>query len=75
MKSITHTQQQILDYLRLSIRENGYPPTVREIQSEFHWASPNAAATHLQALKAKGFIEWRPGDARTIQILDQGRQE
>ena len=75
MRAITHTQGQVLDYLCGFILKNGYPPTVREIQSEFHWASPNAAATHLQALKAKGRIDWRPGDARTIQILDQGRQE
>lgn len=67
---LTHRQQQVLDYLRRHIDATGLPPTILELMAAFGWASPNAAAKHLDALIAKGAIEMTPNKARTIRLAD-----
>lgn len=66
--NLTHRQQQVLDYLRRHIDATGLPPTIPELMAAFGWASPNAAAKHLDALIAKGAIEMTPNKARTIRL-------
>jgi len=63
-------QQAVLDFLAAAIAENGYAPTIREIGSHFG-ITLNGVATHLRALRAKGAIDWEPGLARTLRVLDK----
>lgn len=76
MSSIPTTRQrQILDYIRRHRTRHGLPPTVREIQHHFGFASPNAAASHLRALGKKGLIRRSPGAARALTVTgDDGRE-
>ncbi|MCD9026816.1 transcriptional repressor LexA [Luteimonas sp. BDR2-5] len=67
--SLTPRQQQVLDFLRRQIDATGLPPTIHELMAAFGWASPNAAAKHLDALIAAGVIEMTANKARTIQIV------
>jgi SOS-response transcriptional repressor LexA len=67
--ALTDRQQQVLDYLRQHIAATGLPPTISELMAAFGWASPNAAAKHLDALIAKGAIEMAPHKARTIRLV------
>ncbi len=66
----TPAQLRILRFVRDQLAANGYPPSVREIQHAFGFASPNAAAKHLRALAAHGLIELPPRTARGIRLLD-----
>lgn len=66
---LTDRQRQVLDFLRQQIDATGLPPTISELMAAFGWASPNAAAKHLDALIAKGAIEMAPHKARTIQLV------
>lgn len=54
------------------IEEKGYPPTLSEISEHFHFSSPTAALSHLQALKNKGYIERIRHVSRGIRLLSQG---
>ncbi|HEX7324845.1 MAG TPA: transcriptional repressor LexA [Rhodanobacteraceae bacterium] len=65
----TPAQLKILHFLREHLAREGYPPSVREIQRAFGFASPNAAAKHLHALAAQGLLELA-GRARGIRLLD-----
>jgi repressor LexA len=56
MKELTSRQQQILDFVTRSIRERGYPPTIREIGRAFGIRSPNGVNDHLKALQRKGYL-------------------
>jgi repressor LexA len=56
MKGLTRRQQEILDFVTQSIRERGYPPTIREIGTSFGIRSPNGVNDHLKALQRKGFL-------------------
>jgi repressor LexA len=71
----TKRQQQILDYVRRHRTQHGVPPTVREIQNHFGFASPNAAASHLRALERKKLLRHEPGAARTLRVTGDDRKE
>lgn len=64
-------RNRILKYIRDFLHENGYPPTVREIQRACGLASPRPVQYHLEALEREGFIERVPGRARGIQLPER----
>lgn len=69
MDNLTVRQQEILDFLKQWIAENGMPPTRAEICAALGFRSPNAAEEHLRTLERKGAIEMMPGSSRGIRIL------
>lgn len=69
---LSEKQEAILDYVRAVQAERGIPPSTRDIQRQFGYASQNAAMNHLRALSKKGAIEQINGrtwglKARTVQ--------
>ncbi len=69
MENLTTRQQEILDFLKQWIAENGMPPTRAEMCASMGFRSPNAAEEHLRALERKGAIEMMPGASRGIRIM------
>jgi repressor LexA len=70
----TARQRQVLDFLRRSLAERGFPPTIAEIAAHFGLRSPNAAAQHLRLLARKGAIEITPGLSRGIRLMQKARR-
>lgn len=68
-KNLTDRQREIFNYIQRRIKE-GYPPTIREIGSEFGF-SEKAAHDHLNALEKKKYIEREDGKPRAISILKE----
>jgi repressor LexA len=68
---LTHRQQEILNYLRKTQREEGIMPSTREIQQHFGFASQTAAMSHLRALERKGVIQRLAGKARAVIFPDE----
>lgn len=64
MKDLTEKQADILAWMRGYARDNGMPPTVREIGDAFGMRSTNGVHDHLRALKRKGYVRHSPGCAR-----------
>ena len=58
---MTERQEQILDFIRQFQREQGVPPSSREIQRRFRLASQTTVIGHLRALANKGQIEQLAG--------------
>lgn len=75
MKVLTLRQQEILGYLQVHFRSNGFWPSIREIQSHFGFKSPNAALGHLRALEKKGYISRVPGQARAFRITFENEEQ
>jgi len=71
MVKLTARQQEVLDLIKSSIEETGFPPTRAEIAAELGFRSPNAAEEHLKALAKKGAIEMMPGASRGIRIVEE----
>ncbi len=68
MIKLTARQQEVLDLIKRSIDETGYPPTRAEIAKELGFRSANAAEEHLKALAKKGAIEMVAGASRGIRL-------
>ncbi|PCJ51268.1 MAG: repressor LexA [Candidatus Hydrogenedentota bacterium] len=66
-KGLTQRQGDILGFIIESIRDDGYPPTIAEIGTNFGINSTNGVNDHLIALEKKGYIE-RSSKARGIRI-------
>jgi repressor LexA len=60
---------EIFHYLRSFIDSHGYPPTVREIGSDFGMKSPSTIYFHLKKLAEAGLIDMPPGKTRAITLL------
>ena len=71
MIDLTNRQQEVLDFIRDFTRSHGYPPTMREISSEFGFSSTNAAASHVKALEKKGVIRRDQMRSRGIVVCDE----
>jgi repressor LexA len=70
MKELTPRQAEILQLIRDTITETGFPPTRAEIARMLDFASPNAAEEHLRALERKGMIEILDGTARGLRLKE-----
>ena len=70
MKELTPRQAEILQLIRDTIAETGFPPTRAEIARMLDFASPNAAEEHLRALERKGMIEILDGTARGLRLTE-----
>ena len=64
-------QQQILDCIKKSLKEKGYPPSVRELCLAVGLSSTSTVHSHLNTLERKGFIRRDPSKPRTIEVLDE----
>ncbi len=67
---ISAKQQEILDYIKETIRKKGYPPAVREICEAVHLRSTSSVHSHLETLEKNGYIRRDPTKPRTIEIID-----
>ncbi len=70
MRELTDRQRQVLEAIRQSMMENGYPPSVREIGERMGLSSSCTVQRHLEALIAKGYLRRVGSKARTIEIVD-----
>ena len=70
LSPLTHRQAEILDFIRIFLRDEGMPPTRAEIAEAFGFKSPNAVQCHLDAMLKKHAIRILPGKSRGIQIYD-----
>ncbi len=75
MIKLTARQTQVLDIIRRSIADTGFPPTRAEIAKELGFKSANAAEEHLKALARKGAIEMTPGASRGIRLADDAAND
>ena len=69
-KQLTARQREIYDFIAQVIRNNGYPPTIREIMVAFGIASTNGVRTTLTALEKKGYIRRTAMLSRSIELTD-----
>ncbi len=68
---LTGRQKEILEFIYTHIREEGYPPTVREIGEKFSLTSTGSVRDHLNALIRKGYIEKTPALSRGIRLAKE----
>jgi len=67
MQPLTDRQEAILDFIRRSIKDRGYPPTLREIGAQMGIRSTNGVSDHLRALERKGYISREDMKSRALR--------
>jgi len=72
MQGLTARQDQVLRYIRQSIIDRGYPPTLREIGAHMGIRSTNGVNDHLRALERKGYLTREDMKSRALRPLDLG---
>ena len=72
MVALTERQQMVLDFIRASIVERGYPPTLREIGARMGIRSTNGVNDHLRALERKGYLTREDMKSRALRPTNLG---
>lgn len=78
IRPVTARQRQVLALIDQSIREEGFPPTTRELGAGLglrETSYSSAISDHLSRLEEKGLIRVRPHTCRGIVITDAGHAE
>jgi repressor LexA len=70
MQGLTQRQQMVLDFIRESIHDRGYPPTLREIGARMGIRSTNGVNDHLRALERKGYLTREDMKSRALRPTD-----
>jgi repressor LexA len=68
MPALTARQREILDVIERSMRERGYPPSVREIGEAVGLTSPSTVHNHLSTLQRLGYLRRDPTKPRAIEV-------
>jgi repressor LexA len=67
---LSKRQQQVLEYIRDTVNERGYPPSVREIGDAVGLSSPSSVHSQLSALVELGMITRDPTKPRAIVVVE-----
>lgn len=68
--ALTKKQREIYDFLKSFIDNNGYSPSIREIQDQFGLSSPATVHKHLSLLEQKSYIRKDANKNRSIDIVE-----
>ncbi|MDI6097447.1 transcriptional repressor LexA [Actinoplanes sp. NEAU-A12] len=65
---LTPRQLRILAVIGESVRDRGYPPTVREIGAAVGLVSPSSVSYQLGVLEKYGLIRRQPNNSRAVEL-------
>ncbi len=68
-------EKAILKFIEKQIKENGYPPSVREIGKAVGLKSTATVHGYLSSLSTKGYIKKETQKGRTLKLLKGGAYE
>lgn len=75
MKKCDERQDRILAYMKETILQRGFPPTVREICSALNIKSTSTVFKDLNTLEQKGLIKKDPSKPRALVVTDSESTE
>jgi repressor LexA len=65
---LTARQRKVLEVIRTSVTERGYPPSIREIGDAVGLTSTSSVAHQLRALERKGYLRRDPNRPRAVDV-------
>jgi repressor LexA len=67
--ALTARQRLVLDTIRASVENRGYPPSMREIGDSVGLTSPSSVKHQLTVLERKGYLRRDPNRPRAIEVV------
>jgi len=71
---LTEKQQAILNFVEKYVKDNGFPPSVREIGRQFG-IYPATVQDHISALERKGYLQKKRFQSRTLSVPASSRRQ
>lgn len=68
MNDVTPRQRRILEFIRETVHDRGYPPTVREIGEAVGLTSSSSVHAQLENLRKRGLLRKDPAKPRAIEL-------
>src|SRR5918994_97867 len=72
---LTTRQRRIVEFIAATVRERGYPPTVREIGEAVGLTSSSSVHAQLANLERRGLLTKDPTKPRAMTLSDANRDE
>lgn len=74
-RALSQRQQAILEYIERFLDENGYPPTIREIQHDLNISSTSVVDYNLNVLEQRNLIRRNRNISRGIELVGRRSAE
>ncbi len=71
MEKLTTKQEIVYEFISSFIKNNNYPPTIREIATGVNLSSSATVHAHLKNLEKKGYIKVSNNKNRAIEIIGE----
>ena len=68
-RQLSDRQQQILATIERSVRQRGYPPSVREIGEAVGLRSPSSVKSQMDKLEEWGYLRRDPARPRALEVI------
>lgn len=72
---LTSRQRAVLACITQSLKDRGYPPSMREIGREVGLTSPSSVKHQLKVLEERGFVRRDPNRPRAIEVIPTPREK
>ena len=72
MAELKDREKRVLDFISDQIKQNGYPPTVRDIGAALGIKSTSTVQKSMEILEEEGFIRKQPGKRRAFEVVHGG---
>jgi repressor LexA len=74
MKTLSHKQIQILEFMYRFVDEKGYPPSIRDIEGGVGISSTSVVHYNLKILERGGYVRRDPEVSRGIELIDTSQR-
>ena len=74
MAELKEREKNVLEFIKQQIRQNGYPPTVRDICAALGIRSTSTAQKSMIILEKEGYIRKQAGKKRAFEVVADGEQ-
>lgn len=75
MRRLSQAQRDIFNFIKRSYEDRGFPPSIREIGTEFGMSSTNGVRYHLNVLSEAGLIVREKGTFRGIRMAEESNRD
>ncbi len=69
-ETLTDKERAVYDYIRESLKKNGFSPSIRDIMATLGIRSTSTVHAYLGKLEEKGYIYKEDGKSRTLRAVD-----
>ena len=75
MAELKDREKRVLDFISQQIKQNGYPPTVRDIGAALGIKSTSTVQKSMEILEQEGYIKKQAGKRRAFEVVQGGLAE